>query len=139
MIVFNSRWAEGGSSYKVADQMMIMMRGLSEAGLPIDYSAFNRGRLLENVKKPREAGMVYSFWFTGSVVGAAGGAHTIGFFRSLTGRGGKMVSTDGQVVAYDPNFGEYRMDVREFNYWFNKLMAMYGPVQYQMMKFVKRR
>lgn len=134
--VFNQRWAEGGQSYRMADGMMISLRGMKEVELTIPYESYDQKKLVGHVKTPKAAGFIYSFWFNGSVVGAAGGAHTIGFFRPVQGRGGALVPTGDHVSAFDPNFGEYYIPALEFNYWLNKYKDSYGKFTHQMLKFV---
>lgn len=136
--VFGARWSEGGNSYKLADQMMIKIRGLKEVELAFDYSAYDQKRLVQCVKSPAGQGMVYSFWFDGAVVGAGGGAHTIGFFRPMAGSRGSLKPSGSNVSCFDPNFGECYVPGIEFNFWFNKMKAMYGPMRHQMMKIVDR-
>ena len=135
---FGERWAEGGSAYKLADRMMLSLRGLREVNMPIAYSVFNQASLVSIVNAPRESGMVYSFWFNGSVVGAAGGAHTIAFFRSLKPSRGRYVPTTDSVFVFDPNFGEYHVPTAQFGSWFSTLTSLYGPMSKHMMKFVRK-
>jgi len=139
--VYGQRWNELGNSFQDADNMPIALRGLKGSAV-IGYSTFNQDDFVKKIKKPDFAGFIYSFWFTDSVVGAPGGAHTIGFYRALTGKGGKLVPTKGyvdHVSAFDPNYGEYYVPVIEFNYWFNKLKQAYGGgLTHQMLKCVSK-
>lgn len=136
--VFSQRWAEGGQSYTMADGMMISLRGMKEVDLTIPYEPFDQKKLLTQIKTPKAAGFVYSFWFKGSVVGASGGAHTIGFFRPVAGSGGSLKPSGDYVSAFDPNFGEYYVPALEFNYWLNKFKDSYGKFTNQMLKFVTK-
>lgn len=137
--VFGDRWKEGGNSYKIADQMMISIRGLKDAALAFDYRKFIVDDLLANITSPDYSGMIYSFWFKGSVSGASGGAHTIGFFRSVKPHHGKMVAEDEYVSGFDPNFGEYRILETEFKGWFTEFMKSYGGIfTHHMLKSVSK-
>lgn len=137
--VFGQRWGEGGDSYKLADTMMLMMRGLQEIELTFDYSPFIASQLVNAVTAPAGRGMIYSFWFPGTVVGA-NGAHTIGFFRRLRPAGGRLVPVDGYISCFDPNFGECHVLESSFSYWLSQMAAQYGGVvTAHMLKVVDER
>lgn len=116
--------------------MMIMMRGLREVELTFDYSAYDQAALVNAVSAPAGCGMIYSFWFTGSVVGAAGGAHTIGFYRDLRPGGGRLNPTSTAISCFDPNFGECEVPEADFTLWHNHMASMYGPMSCHMLKIV---
>ena len=134
--VFGERWAEGGSSYKEADDMMISIRGMKLGKQVFDYTAYRQEHLIACINKPPFPGFIYSFWFDGSVTGAERGAHTIGFFRSTMGKKGETVPKDGNLSAFDPNFGEYQLPAGEFAAWLARLKMSYGGFLYQMCKSV---
>jgi hypothetical protein len=73
------------------------------------------------------SGFIYSFWFTGSVVGAEGGAHTIAFYANKAG--GSTV-----VNLFDPNFGEFLVTIAEFSLLMGELMTRYGPGKNQILR-----
>lgn len=128
--VFTQRWQEGTNSYTSADQMMISIRGLKEKALALNYSPYNQRAIVNQVKRPRYAGFIYSFWFGGN-------AHTIGLYRTLEARRGLLVPANDEVNAFDPNYGEYNFQAIEFNYWFNKLKQAYGGhLSHHMLKYV---
>lgn len=135
---FGDRWKEGGDSYKLADKLMIMLRGLREIELTFDFTAYIEAQITAAVTAPRGRGMVYSFWFPGAVVGAAG-AHTIGFFRRLAPARGKLSPQDAFVSCFDPNFGEHHVPEADFGLWLNQMFAMYGPPTHHMLKTVDER
>ncbi|MDG9666261.1 YopT-type cysteine protease domain-containing protein [Hahella sp. CR1] len=122
---FGDRWGEGGNSYKMADKLMIQIRGLKEVALLKDYSHFSQRWLESTLMTPQYAGYIYSFWFPMKVVGADG-AHTIGFFRSVSGRQGQLVPNDATIVVFDPNYGEFHVPEAEFHKWFRKFRTYYG-------------
>jgi hypothetical protein len=124
---FVKRWGNEGSDN--ADSMMISLRGLSSGGMAILPNIYNFHDLYNLIKNPTYPGMIYSFWFSGSVVGAGGGAHTIGFYRDFVSKGGKYKPADDFVSVFDPNFGEFKVscaDVDTFWLWFYYLANEYG-------------
>jgi hypothetical protein len=130
-------FGEAGRDWKSADNLGVAIRGLVRAEYAIDFSAFSQSALLAVIKTPKYDAMVYTFDFTGSVVGAAGGTHSIAFYRKLQGRRG-VVSPQGRwVIAFDPNFGEYAIEALEFNYWLNKEKGSYGPFTQQRLFYVR--
>jgi hypothetical protein len=132
--VFAEVWEENPSVYKFADKQMIAIRGLEEAKLIFDYEVYDQKKLVQAVRNPDYSGFLYSFWFPGTVAGATD-AHTIGFFRPMVAKGGKLLPTNEFISAFDPNFGEYLIPELEFNYWFNKLKAVYlGVINHHMLK-----
>ncbi|OKH45563.1 hypothetical protein NIES2101_26285 [Calothrix sp. HK-06] len=132
--VFAEVWKENPSSYKFADKQMIAIRGLEEAKLIFDYEAYDQTKLVQALRNPDYSGFLYSFWFPGAVVGATD-AHTIGFFRPMVAKKGKLLPTNEFISAFDPNYGEYLIPELEFNYWLNKLKAVYvGVIKHHMLK-----
>jgi hypothetical protein len=93
-------------------------------GGPVTFDAAN---LYWAIKSPKAPGYLYSFWLNGSVPGAAGGAHSIAFYRSGSVGGGSYKASGG-VSAYDPNFGEYAMTEDEFWGWWFFLSAVLRAV-----------
>jgi len=136
--VFGQRWVEDRNSYREADTMMILVRGLKEVELAFDKVPFSGTQLINELTAPKGPGMVYSFWFRGSVVGAPGGAHTIGFFRRLRPAGGALVPADTHVSCFDPNFGECHVHEANLVYWLNRMMACYGAPVRHMLKVVDK-
>lgn len=135
--VFGQRWGEGAMSYKIADRMMISLRGLKEKSLRLDYSLFDQNDLINKIIKTDASGMIYSFWFNGSVSGAPGGAHTIGFFRPLVAKRGQLVPNSDFICAFDPNLGEFYIPEADFNNWFNQFKQAYGgSFHHHMLKTV---
>lgn len=133
---FGGRWAEGGSSYRLADEMMIMVRRLHEVELAFDYSPYDQAALVNAVSAPAGCGMIYSFWFAGSAPGAAGGAHTIGFYRDLRPGRGRLNPTSTMISCFDPNYGECEVPEADFAFWITHMASMYGPMLSHMMKVV---
>jgi hypothetical protein len=124
-----------------ADELGYLLRGL-KSKIVMDFNWFNSVRVRRAVKKARPrpkdsgVGLVYSFQFNGAVVGAGGGAHTIGFFRKCSYRDSDSA---GSILAFDPNFGEYYMFPDEFRGWFRDLRRQYGPFTTDYMKEADRR
>jgi hypothetical protein len=119
-----------------ADELGYLSRGL-KSKMVLNYDQFDENRLVDKVIKSRprpiDAGVafVYSFVFNGSVVGAGGGAHTIGFFRKCAYND---KDSAGVVLAFDPNFGEYYMFPDELKEWFTSLRSAYAPLTADFMK-----
>jgi hypothetical protein len=134
--VFGRKWESDG--HRDADRMMIALRGLKEVALAIDYRKFDLSGLIGNIAQPQAEGMVYSFWFKGSVPGAAGGAHTIGFYQQLAAGGGQLRHQSDGLSCFDPNFGECYVGWNVFPNWFDQLQASYGPFQNHMLKAVTK-
>jgi hypothetical protein len=133
---YSRRWKAG--DYQKADEMMIAIRGLQEKGMAIDYSAFNLPKFKEAVStSPEYSGIIYSFWFAGSVVGASGGGHSIGFYRELIARRGLLIKDTDYTICFDPNFGEMYIPDAEFNSFYGWIVSAYGAFQLQMAKGVE--
>jgi hypothetical protein len=134
--VFGDKWSREGADG--ADYLMARLRGLTTAGDLIAYTSYNVSALKQEVDKTEIAGMLYSFWFDGSVPGAGGGAHSIAFFRNVASRGGKTGKSDSTVVVFDPNFGECWVPDNEYQQWMGSLFGNYGPVKNHWLKGLKK-
>jgi hypothetical protein len=102
-------FGESGRDWKSADNLGVAIRGLVRTDYCIPFGNFNQQEVINIVKAPKVDGMVYTFSFAGGVVGAQGGTHTIAFFRQLQGRRGVISPVGSNVLAFDPNFGEYNI------------------------------
>jgi hypothetical protein len=122
--VFVTRWGTDGATD--ADFLITRNYKLKTADV-IPYSAFNVPAVSSKVNAGVGSGFIYSFWFTGSVVGAEGGAHTIAFYANKAG--GSTV-----VNLFDPNFGEFLVTIAEFSLLMGELMTRYGPGKNQILR-----
>ena len=109
--VFVERWESDPSTASNADTLVLRLRGMEADKPVIDFEAFSQNRLEKILENPGTGGGVYSFWFKGSVPGAASGAHSIAFYRSGTPGGSK---TEGFIYCFDPNFGEFMILQSDF-------------------------
>lgn len=136
-MVFGNEWTR--QSAEVADKGVAAWRGLEFTRDIVPYSAWSEGNFLQGIDKTDVSGLIYSFWFAGSAVGAGGGAHTIAFFRSMKTGGGTTGKADNQIFAFDPNFGECLSVEGEMPAWINAMLGNYGPCQYQWMRGFKKK
>jgi hypothetical protein len=135
-MVFGNEWSR--QSAEAADKGVAAWRGLEFDHDIISYSAYTQAEFLRGLNSTDVSGVIFSFWFSGSVVGAGGGAHTIAFFRSMkTGRGvtGKA---DNQVFSFDPNFGECLSVEGNMPAWIDDMLSNYGPCNFQWMRGFKK-
>lgn len=134
--IFGERWAEG--DYEIADEGIIRWRRLKQISpIAIAYKTYVEAELIDKIQAPSGSGFIYSFWFPGSVPGATGGAHTIGFYRTLVGKRGRLMPVNKYISAFDPNYGEYQIDEDYFSIWLARLKRNYGGAfNHHMLKFV---
>ncbi|HQT85967.1 MAG: hypothetical protein B7Z58_11895 [Acidiphilium sp. 37-64-53] len=130
--VFSNEWSR--QSAAAADKGVAAWRGLQFVRDIIPYAAYTEASFLAGLNGTDVAGLIYSFWFTGSVAGAGGGAHTIAFFRKMkTGRG-TTGKADNQVFAFDPNFGECLIVEGGLPAWVTDMLSQYGPCNAHWMR-----
>jgi len=125
-------------SVEQADKLMLHLRGLKLAKNPgIPYSAYNETEFVNTVTSPKEAGILYSFWFDGKAPGAEGGAHSIAFFRRVKPSKGAMTPTDKTIVFFDPNFGEGECQTDAFKQWVAALKKAYSDkIKHHWLKYL---
>jgi hypothetical protein len=134
--VFGNEWTR--QSAEVADKGVAAWRGLQFVHDIIPYSTYSQPNFLQGINSTDVPGMIFSFWFSGSAVGAGGGAHTIAFFRKMqTGRG-TTGKADNQVFSFDPNFGECLSIEGDMPAWVNNMLSNYGPCNEQWMRGFKK-
>jgi len=130
--VFTQEWTR--QSAEAADKGVAAWRGLKFTRDIVSYGAYSQANFLQGLDKADVSGLIYSFWFNGSVAGAGGGAHTIAFFRKMkTGRGSTS-KADNQVFAFDPNFGECLSVEGSMGSWITDMLGNYGPCQSHWMR-----
>jgi hypothetical protein len=128
--IFGNEWTR--QSAEAADKGVAAWRGLQFVEDVLPYEGYTQAQFLDGLNTTSIAGVIYSFWFSGSVVGASGGAHTIAFFRKMkTGRLGKA---DNQIYSFDPNFGECLSVEGAMGSWITTLLGNYGPCQHHWMR-----
>jgi hypothetical protein len=131
-MVFGNEWSR--QSAEAADRGVAAWRGLEFVHDIVPYSAYSDASFVSGIDSTDVPGMIFSFWFSGSVVGAGGGAHTIAFFRAMkTGRG-TTHKADNQVFSFDPNFGECLNVDTDMSLWITDMLRNYGPCNYQWMR-----
>lgn len=133
--IFVNEWTR--QSAEIADKGVAAWRGLQFAGDRVPYSNYSKESFLQGINTTDIAGLIYSFWFSGSVPGAAGGAHTIAFFRQMATRRGSTAKADNRIFAFDPNFGEFLMVEGQLPAWIDDLFGNYGPCNAQWMRGFK--
>lgn len=126
--VFGTRWGTDGhdnSDYLAAREFRLTFDDL----LPM--KAFGFSEIQWALSLIPGKGAIYSFWFNGSIPGAAGGAHSIAFYSTTMG---------GQAVfhVFDPNFGEFVCTKPEFRQLMGELFGLYGPVTKHWMRSATR-
>lgn len=126
----------GGTEIERADRQMIALRGMKEEQLLVDVQAFNLAQLTNPIATPRHSALIYTFWFTDTTGTQSG--HTIGFYRALRASRGQLVAASTDVLAFDPNFGEYCIPSAQFGTWFTQLMALYGTFNSHMLKAIAK-
>lgn len=134
---YSEVFEEPGGQFERADRAMIALRGLREERLVVNYRNFDQAELTGAILSPEYAGFIYSFWYT-AVPPAAGGGHTIGFFREVTPRRGRYQPVGTDIHAFDPNFGEYLIPEAELVNWFSTYQACYGTFNQHMLKSVAK-
>lgn len=122
--MFGDRWGLEGA--EGADTLITQIHGLATKNI-FAYKTYFQGEMLPGLNGCVGLGALYSFWFTGSVVGAEGGAHSVAFYSNR--HGGKLV-----IHFFDPNFGEFLIQGDEFVGFWNILTGMYGPVKHHWMR-----
>lgn len=129
--VFGTRWVADGEGGNNADFLVTQNYRLATTEA-IPYGAYNPDALAHKLKVNAlfGTGFIYSFWFSGSVVGAQGGAHSIAFYA--TSMGGHSI-----IHVFDPNFGEFVLSGDEFGKAFFELMGRYGPVRNHVLRFAR--
>jgi hypothetical protein len=124
--VFGIRWGTDGMDN--ADALVQMNYRLKLQDV-LKYDSYNLTKLAKGLSTQvsKGGGFLYSFWFHGSIPGAAGGAHSIAFYVTRMG----LMSV---VHIFDPNFGEFVCSGTEFAQAFKELMQKYGPVHHHVMR-----
>jgi hypothetical protein len=122
--MFGDRWGREGA--QDADELITQIHGLVTKDV-FGYKAYNMNEVLHGLRNGVGQGFLYSFWFSGGVVGASGGAHSTAFYA--TRHGGKPA-----IHFFDPNFGEFLFQEDEFLGFWNSLTKKYGPLQYHWMR-----
>lgn len=130
--IFGNEWTR--QSAEAADKGVAAWRGLEFTSDLVAYSAYTEANFLQGINATDVAGIIYSFWFSGSVPGAGGGAHTIAFFRKIKTARGTSGKADNQVFSFDPNFGECLSVEGSMQAWIQRLLSNYGPCNYQWMR-----
>ncbi len=125
--VFGDRWRLEGADG--ADELITQIHGLITTDV-FSYKIYSEMEILPGLRNGVGDGFVYSFWFTGGVVGAEGGAHSVAFYANK--HGGKLA-----VHFFDPNFGEFLFTEDEFNGFWNTLTGKYGPLTNHWMRGCK--
>ena len=131
-MVFTQQWTRQNAA--IADKAMSAWRGLTFARDLIDYSSYSKMNFLLALDKTDLAGIIFSFWFNGSVAGATSGAHTIAFFRTMQTRGGATGKATNRLSAFDPNFGECLIVDGNMPAWVDDMLLNYGPCLTQWMR-----
>ena len=127
---FTTRWAADVGDFENADAMIMRLRGLDAKSATIPYGVFSKSQLKKTTLTNGGCGYVYSFWFSGSVQGASGGAHSIAMYRSSSDK------SSGFYHVFDPNFGEFMILPDNFVRWFSSFSKEYGPFNYHMLRQV---
>lgn len=127
---FGSRWDSDPNDCEKADAMVLRLRGLEEQKMLINYEPFSHSRLVNETITRGPCGCIYSFWFTGSVQGASGGAHSVALYRSASEK------KEGFYSFFDPNFGEFQILPENFSTWFTDFRKEYGPFTDHMLRSV---
>ncbi len=122
--MFGDRWKLEGA--KGADELITQIHGLLTKDV-FAYKQYNINEILPGLRNGIGQGFLYSFWFSGGVVGASGGAHSTAFYA--TKHGGKLT-----IHFFDPNFGEFLFQEDEFLGFWNTLTGKYGPMQNHWMR-----
>ncbi|MGI9274844.1 MAG: YopT-type cysteine protease domain-containing protein [Endozoicomonas sp.] len=125
---FVSRWSSDAADCEHADAMILRLRGLEAKSAVINYEAFSQSRLRSETITRGGCGFVYSFWFSGSVQGASGGAHSIALYRTSSEK------KEGFYSIFDPNFGEFMILPGKFSSWFTDFRKLYGPFTAHMLR-----
>lgn len=130
--IFGNEWTR--QSAAAADTGVAAWRGLKFTSDIVPYSTFSAVEFLKGINAASVSGMIYSFWFSGSVAGAGGGAHTIAFFRKMKTARGATSKADNQVFSFDPNFGECLSVEGNMQAWITDMLSKYGPCNAQWMR-----
>lgn len=116
------RWkheGESGADAGVAKRLGVQIDQVVNCG--------NFALVANKVREEHRAAFLYSFWFSN------GGAHTIAFYRS-----GKSIG--GHVYAFDPNYGEYKMQKSQLIGWLtgfiNVVYANFGTITRHRLTYV---
>ena len=122
--MFGDRWGLEGATG--ADELITQIHGLITKDV-FAYKQYIANEVLSGLCGNVGKGCLYSFWFSGGVVGAEGGAHSVAFFPNK--HGGKVA-----IHFFDPNFGEYLLTEDEFGSFWGTLTRQYGPMLYHWMR-----
>ncbi len=122
--MFGDRWKREGAGG--ADELITQIHGLSTKDV-FGYKFYSASEILPGLRNGVGQGFLYSFWFSGGVVGAEGGAHSVAFY--CTRHGGKLA-----LHFFDPNFGEFLCNEDEFTGFWNALTGKYGPITNHWMR-----
>ncbi len=134
--IFGNEWDRQGA--EAADKGVAAWRGLAFVRDLVPYSAWSNSTFLQGLCKADVSGIIFSFWFQGSAVGAEGGAHTIAFFRKMRSARGSTGPADNLVFAFDPNFGECLVVEGQLSAWVTDMLSNYGPCDDQWMRGFKK-
>lgn len=126
--VFGEKW--GGEGAEGADTLITQIHGLSTKNI-FAYKSYFEGEILPGLSGCIGLGALYSFWFSGSVVGAEGGAHSVAFY--CTTHGGQLT-----IHFFDPNFGEFLIQANEFLDFWHILTGKYGPLTNHWMRMCSK-
>jgi hypothetical protein len=122
--VFGDRWALEGADG--ADELITQVHGLLTKDV-FAYKRYIANEILPGLENAVGKGCLYSFWFSGGVVGAEGGAHSVAFYPNK--HGGQLA-----IHFFDPNFGEFLITGNEFASFWGILTAKYGPMRHHWMR-----
>jgi len=122
--MFGDRWSSEGATG--ADTLITQIHGLITKDV-FGYKQYNANEILSGLRDNVGKGCLYSFWFSGGVVGAEGGAHSVAFYPGK--HGGKVA-----IHFFDPNFGEFLFNEDEFNGFWGTLTNQYGPMRHHWMR-----
>jgi hypothetical protein len=116
---FGDRWTLEGA--EGADDMMCQLNGVLTTDA-IRYGTYDYSALKRKIVNGFGLAFLYSFWFSGSIVGAEGGAHSVAF---------SVVQHNVTIAIhfFDPNFGEFLFTSEEMDDFWRELVNTYGPMR----------
>ena len=128
---FGTRFESDLAEYLTADAMLLRLRGLTADPAIFDATSYNYTQLEKEITPSDSSGFIYTIYFF-SAQEQEDSAHTVGIYRMNNPKG-----TDEGIVLFDPNFGEFKVPLQDFQAWFGFYAQYIGRIDFHILRPIR--